>query len=439
MTSRQDTGTSPLVPPLVEEQTPCRPEEEEEEDHHHQPEHHHQHQHQTTPDLLPEEHQLLSTEELPGHGTFSSSSSSSYPPLLSYTPSSTPVRPYRFSEHIHKDRHIFLKGASLGIGCGSPSASSPLSFPRSAPEVGWLGSAAAAAPWNVRCFEQGQGQGDIFVDELGRVFSIGGRYLGMAVGGDGFDDNDNDDHQRLPTVHRVQLALPSAVAVSGSGSRHGGHGDRFPHVHPHHQHQHQQPPSVRRRFNEQLNTYVDTRKRIRTVQSLDDLYRRSSSTSPTASSSVFPYLSTPSPRRPRPPPPPPAKIRTPLSRVPPPSLSLPLSNQLPQKGAGRAGERGAVFDSPVNNHHHSNNVNMTAHGAHQDPDLELTRARHVMQELQQVSSNQNYADYFLAKEGRQGTLGRLFEGYPKRVLVHPGRLLRQRTDIVSRAKLSLLK
>ncbi|KAL8579366.1 hypothetical protein ACOMHN_026731 [Nucella lapillus] len=355
MTSRRETGTSPMVLLTDEEQTSSSQTEL---------------QH-TSPALSETE------DRLPLEGLNEEQDSSVI--NWSYTPSSTPVKPYPFSEHIHKDRHIFLKGASLGIGCGTSATSAPPDVPVSVPD------------WTPRV--PVRQQQDYFVDEKGNVF-CNGQYLGMAL-----------DDERLPVLHRVQLALPSA-----NWSRQRSQ-ERFPHVHL----QHQLPEIRRRPFNEQLNTYVDTQKRIRSVQCLDDLYR--SSPFP-----VFPYLSTPSPRRPRPPPPPPAKIRAPGPRSTPP---LSLSPRVVKRPTRPVVGKTAFSDPGVT--------------GSQNADVELAQARQVMQELQQASSNQNYADYFLGREGRQGTLGRLFESYPKRMLVHPGRLLRQRSDIVYRARQNTLK
>ena len=59
---------------------------------------------------------------------------------------------------------------------------------------------------------------------------------------------------------------------------------------------------------------------------------------------------------------------------------------------------------------------------------------------QLASGSRDYVNYFREKEGDEGaTFGRLFEGYPKRVLmVHPGKLQRQRTEMLNRTKMKQL-
>ena len=334
-------------------------------------------------------------------------------------PPSTPVRPYRFSDHIHRDRHIFLKGASLGIGCGTNAGNSVHAghdpFPDSSDFIPWSGGSLRRRVCSV--------------DEQGNLFYNGQCVqLGMALG-----------NERLPSLSRVQLGLSSA-----EWPQQGQH-ERYPHVHEHHQ-----PVARRRPFNEQLNTYVDTQKRIRSVQCLEDLYHRTPSP-------IFPYLATPARKRPRPPPRP-ARVRFQLPQdLHPPALSRNLTGfsfktkQAPHSGrclkkphaqteTGEAGLPSTSATPRKSGDKGSGAVYEERLGSSSDPETELVEARHALHTAQQANSTREYADYFLTKGGHQGSLGRLFESYPKRVLmVHPGRLLRQRTEMVSRSRMRLLQ
>ncbi|KAK7113433.1 uncharacterized protein [Littorina saxatilis] len=413
-----------------------------------------------------------------------------------YTPpSSTPVKPYRFSDHVHKDRHIFLKGASLGIGCGSDTTTTTNNNNNS---VGGFTDVCELAPlpfWEGRtawsCGGGWRGKG-CFVDEEGNVFYQGQCVqLGMALG-----------KERLPALHRVQLALSSADCKYGRPQEEV----RYPHLHQ----QHQKPGGnnrQRRPFNEQLNTYVDTMKRIRAVQCLEDLYR--STPSP-----VFPYLATPPTPTRRKPPPKPAAARMYVSRAQnpqppapslarnatsfnmkvsppephpslhppslarnatsfnmkvsppephpslhPPSLArnatsfnikrpplsltpaLPLST-IAAVDHSRDGVLGGTSTTPSSLPRNASKTSshVSEGRKSRDPESELATARTALQNTQQASGSRDYMDYFLAKEGRQGTFGRLFESYPKRVLtVRPGKLVRQRTDILARSRMRLLQ
>ena len=326
-----------------------------------------------------------------------------------HTPSSTPVKPYRFSDHIHRDRHIFLKGASVGIGSSSAGE---------APHTGlyppWVCADHEALPDWSGLLPWGGGavrRADCSVDRHGNLFYRGRCVqLGHMALGD----------QRLPSLHRVQLGL-----TSGDRSR-SRYPSRFPHLHEQYR-----PANRRRPFNEQLNTYVDTQKRIRSVQCVDDLYRASPST-------VFPFLSTPTPtpKQPRPPPRP-AKIRMAVPRPAIQSLDRQATSlqQQATRGPARAGDGDTASGAPPQN------VSEGSGSAreHEDLEIALEEARIALQRGRQSSSDRDYARYFLAKEGGEGTLGRLFQSYPKRMLViHPGRMMRQRTEIV-RSRTNMLQ
>lgn len=357
------------------------------------------------PHSQPESETEFPEEELPESDVQSVNGSYTPPPSTPVT-----IKPYRFSEDIHKDRHIFLKGASLGIGCGSDSGNSVdgyVPFPDCSAFIPWSGGSLRGR--------------ECIVDERGNIFYNGQCVqLGMALG-----------NERLPSLSRVQLGLSSA---DWSPQRHH---ERYPHLH-----RHQQPPTRRRPFNEQLNTYVDTQKRIRSVQCLEDLYRRTPSP-------VFPYLTIP--RRPRPHVRP-ARVRVQIPHHPPPSLSCnptsfstkqslrsSITNRFFSKAVqAQTNQEGSPSAAP---HRNGDKGGNTRDGlGSSDPETALAEARHALRTAQQATNTREYTDYFLAKGGHQGTLGRLFESYPKRVLmVQPGRLLRQRSEMVSRSRTRLLQ
>ncbi|KAK7469673.1 hypothetical protein BaRGS_00036302 [Batillaria attramentaria] len=326
-------------------------------------------------------------------------------------PSSTPIevfKPYRFSDHIHKDRHIFLKGASLGIGCGSSDSS--VNGDENVPLFDWNSLTSVGGG----CFGSHDGY---FVDEYGNVFYNGKCVQlgpGMAL-----------KNEHLPLLHRVQLSLPSANWAKR------GQNDRYPHVHQQHK-----PTPRHRPFNEQLNTYVDTQKRIRSVHCLEDLYRASPPP-------LLPFLTT-ARRRISPRPPnsnnsarTPARVARETTSITSPRNLSSVARLPSVRVTQHEGSSGPPRKKSGARAGHS------AGSRSGEAERELASAREALKSsVPSIPVSKSYATYAtpdylntLAKDGRQGTSNRLFESYPKRVLVHPSRnLLRQRTDLFARSR-----
>lgn len=314
-------------------------------------------------------------------------------------PTSTPVKPYRFSDHIHRDRHIFLKGASIGIGCGSDiSDGNSLQFPHERSNFK-----------NLQQLSQDYNQ-------LGQRYSSEGQVpndVRMTLRSD-----------RLPSLHRVHLALSSADLAR---QRHVTKWEN-PHVHPQ-----QQVQPARRPFNEQLNTYIDTQKRIRSVHCLEDLYSE-------PSSPILPFLAASSPRA--------QKqraagrfarsdsilqISTKMSKVATPVDSSVVSNSnvtsagtslLPMDGVPDGSSGTVVHQAPVRGRSFTD-IELALAEARAGF-LSLKRSLHAstssLKESGHTTTNQ--------QDGKRRFFGRrMFENYPKRVFVHPGRILRQQTDL----------
>jgi hypothetical protein len=145
-----------------------------------------------------------------------------------------------------------------------------------------------------------------------------------------------------------------------------------------------------------------------------------------------------------------------------------LTSEAPSKPSQNSGKAASaikkvtVIETPArvsmsnDHHHHHHHINAAPSSLStampRDPEKQLVSefllARNMLKnasgtqqnEHQAASGSRDYVNYFLAKEGGEGsTFGRLFESYPKRTfMVHPGRVQRQKTDIVARTRLSQL-
>ena len=307
--------------------------------------------------------------------------------VLQLMPPVKRYRPYRFSDRVRRDRHIFLKGANAGVGCGPSDVAADGSPP--------------AVHQSYTCGKSSQRKGSWSDTEP--PFTHRDLFQKSQIREQDDMEMDSELH---PSGRHKQLSLPRVTCTRHSDDQSVLH-LKQKRYRPHHQ------PVTYRPLNETLKPYVFSQKR---QHSAEDQHGDATS------SFVFPSLSAPTvtptttPRRQKPSPRSSAETRHAVPQVPafPPVLSRRATTlSVPQRAGAvtsplqtdTPGSR-RVFDPPATvpvlkiTHGTSGKSTITLGQSHSEIHLETFRVRPA----QDVGTKNGVSDrkkgYPVPREGR---------------------------------------